>query len=238
MPQITDADVAKVKSLVSVRDIPAARRLLKTFEGERAARILAQLNQKFPAEIKSTPARSPRPFMMGLAVGAIITLVIMGIGAAFTLNRPANEPTTSMLELYRDICVAFAPIKYEVTGVNSQVISDGCMQNALAIYNSAPDVYTKCYETMLNNGTGRMAWATCFDSYNIPTPSSWPIEKMLSTRIPPSDLIYSSPEPFLQPGLFITVTPAQEAPLLIPRITLPVVTIPVMTIPTFSFNSP
>src|SRR5687768_13014144 len=48
MPQITDADVQRVKDYVKAGHVTAARKLLQSFQGERAARMLAQLNERYP----------------------------------------------------------------------------------------------------------------------------------------------------------------------------------------------
>jgi hypothetical protein len=48
MPQITDPDIQRVKDLVKQRDIAGARKLLQSFQGERAAKMLTALNEKYP----------------------------------------------------------------------------------------------------------------------------------------------------------------------------------------------
>jgi hypothetical protein len=193
MPPITDADVQKVKALVTSRDIVAARKFLGTFTGERAARMLAQINEKFPVPVKAKPQRTLSPLMMGTV--AAVVIVIIGAVALFALRPRAGGATREMLELYRDICIPLLDWNYETEGVDPMILSEGCMQNAQALYDAAPEAYTACYQAMGTGDNASFAWAMCYSSYNLPTPSSWPIDKVLSTRIVPTDYPTSTPIP-------------------------------------------
>jgi hypothetical protein len=55
MPEITDKDIEDVKRLVRAREITTARNLLSRLQGDRAKRMLVQLNEKYPPE-PITPA--------------------------------------------------------------------------------------------------------------------------------------------------------------------------------------
>lgn len=98
MPQITDSDVQRIKDLVKQRDIAGARRLLQSFQGERAAKMLAQLNEKYPSKTTSPQARNSQRFLVGGVVAAIVlaSLALVGVLIGLKRQQDAYQPLTDL----------------------------------------------------------------------------------------------------------------------------------------------
>lgn len=203
MPNITDADVERVKGLLKAKQIDKARALVKRFDGPRAAKLLAQINEHYPEEIKpSKPAKGisalafPRYSRTALIAASGLAVLVIVLAAALIFLRPrATGATREMLELYRDICLPLLSWEYQTEGVDPAILSEACIQNAQALYDASPDAYTSCYNAMGSGDTAKMGWAMCYTSYKVPTPVVWPASNLLSTRIVPTALPSSTPIP-------------------------------------------
>jgi hypothetical protein len=89
--------------------------------------------------------------------------------------------TPEMILFYRQICIATAPIAYEMAGTSPQVVSDGCDKTAVAYYNQSSEAFTCCYER-LGGMANPIAWGRCLNDYAVPTLSKWPLNDILPTR--------------------------------------------------------
>ena len=85
MPNITDAHVLRVKTLVKQGDVKKARTLLKTFDGPRAAKILAQLNSRYPDPSVPISAQKTKHSKASITQQALVSNTLLK-------EKPKNEP--------------------------------------------------------------------------------------------------------------------------------------------------